>query len=99
MTNKEAIAILKPLFEQCKGTNECLGYIEHYFSKDEELALDLAIKALEFTESQRICCDNCVNHNRKGKDVCTSPYGQCEFFEDKDVKQVSIPYTWLTGVQ
>lgn len=47
MTNKEAIAILKPLFEQCKGTNECLGYIEHYFSKDEELALDLAIQALE----------------------------------------------------
>lgn len=47
MTNKEAIEILKPLFEQCKGTNECLGYIEHYFSKDEELALDLAIHALE----------------------------------------------------
>lgn len=47
MTNKEVIEILKLLFEQCKGTNECLGYIEHYFSKDEETALDLAIKALE----------------------------------------------------
>ena len=47
MTNKEAIAILRPLFEQCKGINGCLGYIEHYFSKDEEMALDLAIKALE----------------------------------------------------
>lgn len=50
MTNKEAIAILKPLFEQCKGTDGCLGYIEHYFSKDEEKALDLAIKALQFAE-------------------------------------------------
>lgn len=47
MTNKEAIVILKPLFDQCKGINGCLGYIEHYFSKDEETALDLAIKALE----------------------------------------------------
>lgn len=47
MTNKEAIAILSPLVEQCKGTDGCLGYIEHYFSKDEETALDLAIKALE----------------------------------------------------
>lgn len=83
MTNNEAIAILKPLFEQCKGTNECLGYIEHYFSKDEELALDLAIQALEFAESQRLCCDNCVNRSYKSKEVCTSPYGQCEFFEDE----------------
>ena len=47
MTYKEAIEILKPLFEQCKGKGGCLGYIEHYFSKDEEKALDLAIKALE----------------------------------------------------
>lgn len=47
MTNKEAIEILKPLFDQCKGTDNCLGYIEHYFSKDEEKALDLAIQALE----------------------------------------------------
>ena len=39
MTNKEAIEILNPMFEQCKGTN--------YFSKNEETALDLAIKALE----------------------------------------------------
>ena len=50
MTNEEAIAILKPLFEQCKGTDGCLGYIEHYFSKDEEKALDLAIQALETGE-------------------------------------------------
>ena len=47
MTNKEAIKILRPLFEQCKGTNRCIGYIEHYFTKHEEMALDLAIKALE----------------------------------------------------
>ena len=39
MTNKEAVEILNPMFEQCKGTN--------YFSKNEELALDLAIQALE----------------------------------------------------
>ena len=49
MTNKEAIEILKPLFEQCKGTNKCMGYIEHYFSKDEEKALDLAIDALQLS--------------------------------------------------
>lgn len=47
MTNKEAIEILKPLFAQCKGSNGCMGYIEHYFTKAEEEALDLAIKALE----------------------------------------------------
>ena len=87
MTNKEAIAILKPLFEQCKGTNECLGYIEHYFSKDEELALDLAIQALEFAESQRLCCDNCVNRTHKSKEVCTSPCGLCEFFDDKSQEE------------
>lgn len=58
MTNKEAIAILKPLFEQCKGINGCLGYIEHYFSKDEETALDLAIKALE--ERPQDDCANCA---------------------------------------
>ena len=86
MTYKDAIEILKPLFEHCKGTNGCMGYIEHYFSKDEEKALDLAIKALEFSESQRICCDNCINHTCKSKEVCTSPYGQCEFFEDKTQK-------------
>lgn len=47
MTNQDAIKILKPLFEQCKGKNGCLGYIEHFFTKNEEEALDLAIKALE----------------------------------------------------
>ena len=47
MTNEEALEILKPLFDQCKGTDNCLGYIEHYFSKNEEKALDLAIRALE----------------------------------------------------
>lgn len=64
MTNKEAIAILKPLFEQCKGTNECLGYIEHYFSKDEELALDLAIKALEEVEERNKLKLICAVDNR-----------------------------------
>lgn len=47
MTNKKALDILKPLFERCKGANGCIGYIEHFFTKDEEEALDLAIKALE----------------------------------------------------
>ena len=47
MNSKTASEILKPLFEQCKGTNECLGYIEHFFSKAEEEALDFALKALE----------------------------------------------------
>ena len=54
MTNKEAIEILNPMFEQCKGTN--------YFSKNEETALDLAIKALErdgtiaFEDDEPIVC-------------------------------------------
>lgn len=69
MTNKEAIEILKPLFDQCKGTDNCIGYIEHYFSKDEEKALDLAIKALEDrTQNEKLIneyiskvefCDEC----------------------------------------
>ena len=62
MTYKEAIKILKPLFEQCKGTNGCLGYIEHYFSKDEEMALDLAIKALEIVDD--------VNHKIYRNENC-----------------------------
>ena len=65
MTNKEAIKILKPLFEQCKGTNECLGYIEHYFSKDEERALDLAIKALE--ERLQGKCKTCRHRDPEDK--------------------------------
>ena len=73
MTNKEAIELLKraTMFEP---TLENSDYPE---------AFDLAIKALEFAESQRLCCENCVNRNYKSKEVCTSPYGQCEFFEDK----------------
>lgn len=94
MTNKDAIEILKELPDRIVSVLMPLD-----IDFDYKEALDLAIKALEFAESQRVCCDNCVNHNRKGKDVCTSPYGQCEFFEDKDAKQWSIPYTWLTGVQ
>ena len=50
MTNKEAIEILNPLFLQCKGLNGCMGYIEHFFTKNEEEALDLAIKALRIIE-------------------------------------------------
>ena len=56
MTNEEAIKILKPLFEHCKGKNECLGYIEHFFTKDEEEALDMAIKALEQQP-----CEDCIS--------------------------------------
>lgn len=94
MTNKEAIEILKELPDRIVSVLMPLD-----IDFDYKEALDLAIKALEFTESQKACCDNCVNHTRKSKEVCTSPYGQCEFFEDKDAKQGPIPYTWLTGVQ
>ena len=72
MTNKEAIINL----------NHIYGFV----SPDIQRSLDLAIKALEFAESQRMCCDNCTNLNRKSKEVCTSPYGLCEFFEDKSQK-------------
>lgn len=60
MTNNEAIEILKPLFDQCKGANGCMGYIEHYFSKDEEKALDLAIAALE--ERPQGECKTCKHY-------------------------------------
>ena len=69
MTNKEAISNLKHIY----------GIV----SPDIQRSIDLAIKALEFAESQRLCCENCVNRNYKSKEVCTSPYGQCEFFDDK----------------
>lgn len=72
MTNKEAIKLIQGIEED--GRNVTTEHIE---------ALDIAIKALEFAESQRLCCENCVNHNYKSKEVCTSPYGQCEFFEDE----------------
>lgn len=85
MTNKEAIAILSVIrhtpsvdvFNKLPNSSDsCIEF-------DYRGALDCAIKALVFAESQRLCCDNCVNHNYKSKEVCTSPYGQCEFFEDK----------------
>ena len=85
MTNKEAIEVLSvirrtpsvDIFNTLPNTaDSCIEF-------DYRSAFDLAIKALEFAESQRLCCENCVNHNRKSKEVCTSPYGQCEFFEDK----------------
>ena len=69
MTNKEAISNL----------NHIYGIV----SPDIQRSIDLAIKALEFAESQRLCCDNCVNRNYKSEEVCTSPYGLCEFFEDE----------------
>lgn len=76
MTNKEAIRILSNMVHDDKA-------VYGYKSKPRNEALDLAIKALEFAESQRICCENCDNRNRKSKEVCASPYGVCAFFEDK----------------
>ena len=70
MSNEEVIEVLKGIvFNSFDRT-----------TRKERQALDLAIKALEFTESQRICCDNCVNRNIKSKEVCTSPFGECKFF-------------------
>ena len=78
MTNKEAIEILRSI--------RVYDIYPKSASEETKQALDFAIKALEFSESQRICCDNCVNHNRMSKEVCTSPYGQCVFFDDKTQK-------------
>lgn len=47
-------------------------------------AVQTAIEALKFAESQTLCCDNCVNRTRKSKEVCTSPYGMCEFFKEEN---------------
>ena len=74
MTNKEAIVHLKSI------RNMSLGNVM-------KEALTKGIEALEFAESQTLCCDNCVNRTRKSKEVCTSPYGICEFFEDKTQKR------------
>lgn len=65
MNSKTASEILKPLFEQCKGTNECLGYIEHFFSKAEEEALDFVLKALEERPKGEWKCFNCPECNRQ----------------------------------
>lgn len=45
-------------------------------------------KALEFAESQMIGCENCANHNRKSKEVCTAPYGVCSFLRIKPRRAV-----------
>ena len=74
MTNKEAIKYLIP--PTATSTKPSVEYLK------QKEAYELAINALEFAESQRLCCDNCVNRNYKSKEVCTSPYGMCEFFED-----------------
>ena len=84
MTNQEAAKILEiirntpsvEVFNKLPDNDDTLNF-------DYKEALNLAIKALEFAESQRLCCDNCVNRNYKSKEVCTSPYGMCEFFDDE----------------
>lgn len=76
MTNKEAIEYGKKWDEAIESRGDTP------FSEARQF-LSLAINALEFAESQRLCCENCVNRKYKSKEVCTSPYGQCEFFEDK----------------
>ena len=84
MTNQEAEKILEiirntpsvEVFNKLPDNDDTLNF-------DYKEALNLAIKALEFAESQRLCCDNCVNRNYKSKEVCTSPYGMCEFFDDE----------------
>ena len=69
MTNKEAIFNL----------NHIYGFV----SPDIQRSLDLAIKALEFAERQRIWgCDNCIYRNCKSKEICR----QCEFFVDESQK-------------
>ena len=78
MTNKEAIKALKWQVGYAKEIG--ISHIDGVYVE----ALDLAVKALEFAESQTLCCDNCVNRTRKSKEVCTSPYGMCEFFDDKN---------------
>lgn len=84
MTNKEAIAILSVIrHSPSVDIFNKLPNSDNIIELNYKGAFDLAIKALVFAESQRLCCDNCVNHNYKSKEVCTSPYGQCEFFEDK----------------
>ena len=47
MTEKEAIKIVKPILEQCKGSDGCMGYIEKFFSTKEEKAIDIVIAILE----------------------------------------------------
>ena len=79
MTNKEAIEYGKKWDEALESRGDTP------FSEARQF-LSLAIKALEFAESQRLCCENCVNRNYKSKEVCTSPYGVCEFFDDKTQK-------------
>ena len=68
MANEEAIKILKSLFEHCKGKNGCLGYIEHFFTKDEEEALDMVIKALEQQP-----CEDCISR-QVVKDMLTAEW-------------------------
>lgn len=79
MTNKEALEILEHNWTRLVNPE--------YTGIKLGQAQDLAIKALEFAESQRICCDNCAKYSRKSKEVCTSPYGLCEFFDDKPIKE------------
>ena len=47
MTEKQAIKIVKPILERCKGSDNCMGYIEKFFSKTEEKAIDIVIEILE----------------------------------------------------
>ena len=112
MTDKKAVEILKPLFEQCKGTDGCLGYIEHYFSKAEEEALDLAIKALEESErSQDVWIPVCERSpeekwfNPSGSDfgfdfeevLCTTIWGNVRAYKFGKPIGHDKPHFWLGG--
>lgn len=59
---------------------------------DDKLAYNLKAAGLELarvlietapavpTQGQELGCEICTNRNIKSKEVCTSPFGECEFF-------------------
>ena len=68
MTNKEAIRWLLQIKDK---------YIhggDDSFDASRREAIDEAVKALEFAESQRICCDNCNNRRIMFMDMLELKY-------------------------
>lgn len=63
MTNKEASEIIERWYENGRGKEGCLGYIEGFLYEDDEEALQMAIEALN---AKCLTCKRCSDHQESG---------------------------------
>ena len=85
MTRNEATQRLKEWKYNGEGKNGCLGYIEGWFSKDDEIAFDMAIEALEFLNKYDRWWEEIKTAGLQGKEVIIHHGGRS--FKIREVAQ------------